>query len=409
MLSELGRRRYRLDGCNETAVYQCNNQGCAADVTQLVGPGIVDLTAGPGPRLPTRRDGTAHRRKAVSGAAIISLDLTLDGRAMIALKAIPERHMNLVQVTLTVLDPDYALKSCALELMVNGQRLAPLPTRARQERGMTALRSDADPELMQELASAQQLALRACGERWSFSRDELLEVHRFVGLWEEELAWIRPEGSGKTGGLLAPSGGWPAWSVEGAPGVANTTGGALDAQAVYVAVGPSILVVEVESLGKGKLGSAVAISGTDAITNCHVLAGARSILLRQQERKWSAEVLRASPITDRCVVRADDASFTPIRGVRTYASLQVGEPLYTVGSPSGLELTLADGVLSGLREVDSRRFVQTTAPISPGSSGGGLFDRWGNLVGVTTMILVGSDRVNQALNFAIPADSFWAL
>jgi S1-C subfamily serine protease len=66
-------------------------------------------------------------------------------------------------------------------------------------------------------------------------------------------------------------------------------------------------------------------------------------------------------------------------------------------------------VLSGLREVDARRFVQTTAPISPGSSGGGLFDRWGNLVGVTTMILVGSDRVNQALNFAIPADSFWAL
>ena len=97
----------------------------------------------------------------------------------------------------------------------------------------------------------------------------------------------------------------------------------------------------------------------------------------------------------------------PIGGVRPYASLEVGEPLFTLGSPSGLELTLSNGILSGRREVQGRKFVQTTAPVSPGSSGGGLFDGRGNLVGITTLVLGGRENENQALNFAIPADSFF--
>ncbi len=53
--------------------------------------------------------------------------------------------------------------------------------------------------------------------------------------------------------------------------------------------------------------------------------------------------------------------------------------------------------------IDDIRFVQTTAPISHGSSGGGLFDGHGNLVGITTMTLTGT----QNINFAIPAEDFW--
>jgi S1-C subfamily serine protease len=94
-------------------------------------------------------------------------------------------------------------------------------------------------------------------------------------------------------------------------------------------------------------------------------------------------------------------------GVRSYDSLEVGEKVYTLGSPVGLELTLSDGLISGRRDEDGFHYVQTTAPISPGSSGGGLFDARGNLVGVTTLVLTGRERLNQALNFAIPAEAFW--
>ena len=51
--------------------------------------------------------------------------------------------------------------------------------------------------------------------------------------------------------------------------------------------------------------------------------------------------------------------------------------------------------------------LDCTAPISPDSSGGGLFDVRGNLVGITTLVLAGRERLNQSLDFAIPAEAFW--
>jgi len=64
-------------------------------------------------------------------------------------------------------------------------------------------------------------------------------------------------------------------------------------------------------------------------------------------------------------------------------------------------LTISEGLVSGVREADAQTWVQTTAPISPGSSGGGLFDTQGRLVGITTFLL----KDKQNLNFAVPAES----
>jgi S1-C subfamily serine protease len=97
-----------------------------------------------------------------------------------------------------------------------------------------------------------------------------------------------------------------------------------------------------------------------------------------------------------------------ISGSGLLPSLEAKDGLVvTLGSPSGLDLTLANGLLSGKREEGALNYVQTTAPISPGSSGGGLFDGRGNLVGITTLVWAGRERLNQSLNFAIPAQAFW--
>jgi S1-C subfamily serine protease len=168
-------------------------------------------------------------------------------------------------------------------------------------------------------------------------------------------------------------------------------------------------VVTVESYrGKeGALGSGVAVSTTEILTNCHVIEGAKKILVKQDKKEWVAKASRSDPASDRCVLSVPEGNFKPAPGVRPYDELKVGEPLYTLGSPDSFELTLGSGILSGLREEDGRQWVQTTAPISPGSSGGGLFDARGNVVGITTLILAGRQKRNQALNFAIPADSYW--
>jgi S1-C subfamily serine protease len=171
---------------------------------------------------------------------------------------------------------------------------------------------------------------------------------------------------------------------------------------------PSVYKVEA-LLGDGtSQGSAVAVSATELLTNCHVVEGARKILIHQDKREFVAKLSRSRPSADRCVLTADGAAFTPVRGVRSYSDLKVGESLYTLGAPANLELSLSNGIVSGLRSDDpTGRFVQTTAPISPGSSGGGLFDSRGNLVGITTLVKVDRRRLNQSLNFAIAAEDFW--
>ena len=69
----------------------------------------------------------------------------------------------------------------------------------------------------------------------------------------------------------------------------------------------------------------------------------------------------------------------------------------------GLESTLGEGIVSGLRNRQGVRYVQTSAPISPGSSGGGLFDERGNLLGITSFKIEDAEN----LNFAIAAEDYW--
>jgi len=151
-------------------------------------------------------------------------------------------------------------------------------------------------------------------------------------------------------------------------------------------------------------GSAVAVSSKEAITNCHVVARSKTITLANATTRLRAEVIAADRSTDRCYLRMLDGELEPVPGFRDYASLSVGEVVFTIGSPEGLINTLGDGLLSGLRRSeDGVEYVQITAPVSPGSSGGGVFDDRGNLIGITTFTI----RDAQNLNFAISASHFW--
>jgi len=79
-------------------------------------------------------------------------------------------------------------------------------------------------------------------------------------------------------------------------------------------------------------------------------------------------------------------------------STRVGERVYALGNPRGLESTISDGIISGLRTIYGQDVIQHTAPISPGSSGGALVDSQGNLIGMNSWQV----RDSQNLNFAIP-------
>lgn len=88
--------------------------------------------------------------------------------------------------------------------------------------------------------------------------------------------------------------------------------------------------------------------------------------------------------------------------VRKYGTLKVGEDVYGLGAPQGFDLSISSGIVSQLRTNDGNRYIQTDAAISPGSSGGGLFDSEGSLVGIMTAKI--ADKGVEGIGFAIPAD-----
>ncbi len=81
--------------------------------------------------------------------------------------------------------------------------------------------------------------------------------------------------------------------------------------------------------------------------------------------------------------------------------INIGEKVYVISSPEGLENTVSDGILSGIRDITSeRKILQITAPVSSGSSGGPVFNKNGEVIGIATFII----KEAQNLNFAMPVD-----
>jgi S1-C subfamily serine protease len=400
--------RYRATGCGEV-VYQCINTTCIPTRVVADEPSAKYVRLADAPAQTSEPIATEARREKKDGQVLIALDLVLENRTLVKLRAAAQGKKSAIQIKLVKRDDEEELKKCELSMLINGQRVPPLKALYAKTKAFGSLRSDLSPEVVVELGSASRLALRACDERWSLRPEQVAEVRRFIELYEEETAWSGPASDRGTGGLLAPRGGWPAWRADAARPPAVTAGAALPAQELFTLLSPSVFRVEAMLATGVVQGSAVAVSKSELLTNCHVLEGARKITVKQGKKEYVATVVRSDPRTDRCALIVADADFVPVRGVRAYSELQVGEALYTLGAPSGLDLSLSNGILSGLREEDGVQRVQTTAPVSPGSSGGGLFDARGNLVGITTSVLVGRERLNQSLNFAIPAESFYQL
>lgn len=158
-------------------------------------------------------------------------------------------------------------------------------------------------------------------------------------------------------------------------------------------------------LDNAKQGSAVAISRNRLLTNCHTLKGTEFIVVLRSDPEKTVlpiSLVDADEETDRCILGSNKVVFQSFVSIRPGSDAQIGERVYSIGAPSGLDLTIGEGLLSGKRTDEGILYLQNSAPISSGSSGGGLFDTHGNLIGITTFLL----RDAQNLNFAISADEF---
>ncbi|MCB1850471.1 MAG: trypsin-like peptidase domain-containing protein [Gammaproteobacteria bacterium] len=149
------------------------------------------------------------------------------------------------------------------------------------------------------------------------------------------------------------------------------------------------------------------------VTNNHVIEGASEATVRLNDgRSYSAVLVGASPAHDLAVLRISVAfDRPPPVPLGSSADLRVGQKVFAIGNPFGLDYTLTSGLVSALDrslEVESGatidHLIQTDAAINPGNSGGPLLDSAGRLIGINTAIYSPSGAY-AGIGFAVPVDT----
>lgn len=192
---------------------------------------------------------------------------------------------------------------------------------------------------------------------------------------------------------------------------------AQSAGAVYAKASRSVGIVIVSTFD-GQIvgsGSAVTVGPQTMVTNRHVLLPGYRYDVYINGGLLEAQMGNCDSAQDLCLLGVRTLEARPVEFGDT-SKLSVGDTVYTIGAPNEMgnivgvssatkqksysppQLTLSNGLITALRPVEDGKIIQTNAAISPGSSGGGLFDTSGRLLGITTFAM----RTGQDLNMALP-------
>ena len=200
--------------------------------------------------------------------------------------------------------------------------------------------------------------------------------------------------------------------------LAQATGSELSVQEIIAKNENSVVAISTESVAtdtwlrqyvtKGAGSGVIYSEDGYIITNNHVIEDASTIEVTLYDgSSYDATLVASDEQTDLAVIKIDQKGLTPVT-IGTMDNLNVGDLVVAIGNPLGtLSGTATEGIISALeREITldgkTMTLIQTSASINPGNSGGGLFDQFGNLIGIVVAKSSGSDV--EGLGFAIPCD-----
>ncbi|MDO8213503.1 S1C family serine protease [Conexibacter sp. CPCC 206217] len=236
---------------------------------------------------------------------------------------------------------------------------------------------------------------------------------------------VTGDGGGSTKTVIEPAASQPQ-----KVSVAQNNGDQLDAKQVYAAASPSVAYITSNitaqsssadpfSENQGQAGEATGsgfVVSADGyiVTNAHVVNGASTVTVKIGDGKTEpAEVVGKDESTDIALLKVNASNLRPLQ-FGDSDKLSVGDNVFAIGNPFGLDRTLTTGVVSALqRQITAPNgftingVVQTDAPINPGNSGGPLLDAEGDVVGVNSQILTGSSSSegNVGIGFAAPSNT----
>lgn len=169
------------------------------------------------------------------------------------------------------------------------------------------------------------------------------------------------------------------------------------AQEIFQENSPSTVTILTDN---DQLGSGFFIRPDLIATNYHVIEGARRVIFKTMDSDKTYNIdgfVSVNKGNDLALLKTTEMVGVPL--TISQRSIAEGEPVYVIGSPQGLSATISDGIISGKRNMFDNNLIQITAPISPGSSGGPVFNHFGEVVGVAVL----QSKRGQNLNFAIPS------
>lgn len=221
------------------------------------------------------------------------------------------------------------------------------------------------------------------------------------------LPWETEEESGEITIPAGPTGSGARVAVE------LEHGRALTAQEVYRQVNPAVVLVMAQLEDGTAIGTGVIFTSDGYIvTNYHVLEGGeacRVVLVNGDQ--YEARYVGGDSYTDLAVLKIRGQDL-PTAQFGSSDSLTVGDRVYAIGNPLGVELrgTLTDGIVSAIDRdvwVDNRTMtlIQTNAALNSGNSGGPLINEYGQVVGINVIKMVSEDDSVEGLGFSIPSAS----
>ncbi len=203
----------------------------------------------------------------------------------------------------------------------------------------------------------------------------------------------------------------------------SSSGGTLTATQIYQQDSSGVVAIRVRTASGEDSGTGIVLDDSGLIlTNNHVVAEASSITVspgKSADRTTTATLVGADPNSDLALIKIDPAGLNlkPLK-LANSSTVQVGDPVYAIGNPYGLNETLTRGIVSALgREIqapDGAKIagaIQTDAALNPGNSGGPLIDAQGEVIGVNSQIAseqadtAGSQPGSTGVGFAISSNT----
>lgn len=150
---------------------------------------------------------------------------------------------------------------------------------------------------------------------------------------------------------------------------------------LYQAVENGVYTISATDGSEQSVGSAVAVTESVLATSCHIGGAVKGFKVKIADKYYKAKVIYTNTKRDLCLLTVDHQRFKPVNMLPS-TEVNIGEDVYAIGNPYGIEKSITRGIISNKRLVDHAWVLQSDVTLEAGSSGGGLFNSDGKLIGI---------------------------